>query len=84
MEVGRTAPEDFESTVRRYVVASPFAKRTVGGKLRAILHLLKGLMTPVPNLERLERQLEIPNLSHAILAADSAAWCASHGLARNE
>jgi uncharacterized protein YbjT (DUF2867 family) len=82
LEVGGTQPETFEQIVRRYVTASPFAKRTLGSELRAVRNLLRGLVTAAPNPGTIARRLEIPRIAHAALAADSAGWCDSHAAGR--
>jgi len=74
LEVGGTPPESFEEIVRRYVAASPFAKRTVGSRLRAVRNLVKGLLTPAPDPKAIARQLQIPSHAHVALAADSREW----------
>ena len=80
LEVSGSPPEDFESIVRRYVATSPLVERRVGAMLRAGLHLVKALTTPAPRLDAIAAQLELPRISHATLAADSAAWRRSHVL----
>ena len=80
LEVSGSPPEDFESIVRRYVATSPLVERRVGAMLRAGFHLVKALTTPAPRLEAIAAQLELPRISHATLAADSAAWRRSHVL----
>jgi hypothetical protein len=78
--VAGSQPEDFELIARRYVAESTLVQRTLGAKLRALFHLAQALVTPLPRLQRIEKQLEIPTLAHAALAADSVAWRESRGL----
>jgi NAD(P)H dehydrogenase (quinone) len=78
LEVAGSPPEDFESIVRRYVAASPFVERRFGATLRAGVHLVKALLTRAPRLEAIADRLELPRISHAMLAADSAAWRRVH------
>jgi uncharacterized protein YbjT (DUF2867 family) len=78
LEVGGAPPEDFERIVRRYVTASPLARRSVGRWLRAVMNLLKAVATPAPDLEAIGRRCELPVLAHVTLATDSAEWLATH------
>ena len=80
LEVSGSPPEDFESIVRRYVAASPFAERRLGATLRAGYHLMKALVTPAPRLEEIAARLELPRISHAMLATESASWRRLHAL----
>jgi NAD(P)H dehydrogenase (quinone) len=78
LEVGGVAPEPFEDTARRYVVASGFSKRTVGSHLTAVHNLIAGLLTSTPVPASIARRLQLPTLNHPVLAAESAPWRASH------
>jgi NAD(P)H dehydrogenase (quinone) len=80
LDVAGSQPEDFELIARRYVAESTLVQRTLGAKLRALFHLAQALVTPLPRLQRIEKQLEIPTLAHAALAADSVAWRESRRL----
>ena len=80
LEVSGSPPEDFESIVRRYVAASPLVERGFAAMIRAGLHLSKALVTPTPRLQAIADRLELPRISHAMLAAESAAWRRSHVL----
>jgi NAD(P)H dehydrogenase (quinone) len=77
-EIGGSEPQDFETIVRTYVARSPFAKRTMALRARAAWNLARALMTPAPNLDALAEKLNIPNIPHGSLAADSMSWRASH------
>jgi NAD(P)H dehydrogenase (quinone) len=79
LEVGGSPSEEFEQIVRRYVMASPFAERTLAAKLRASLGLSKGLLARRLDLEAIARRLAIPGIVHAALAADSPEWRQSRG-----
>ena len=78
LNVGGTEPEAFEQVARRYVALSSVAKQTVGAKLHATWNLLRGLLTRTPDLDAIARRIELPVIASAKLAADSAAWRASH------
>jgi hypothetical protein len=60
------------------VADSPFARQTGVSTARAIHNLAKVLLTLAPDPKEIARRLEIPTISHAILAADSVGWLASH------
>jgi NAD(P)H dehydrogenase (quinone) len=77
-EVGGSEPEDFETIVRHYVARSPFAKKTIALQAKAAWNLARALTTPAPNLDVLAERMNIPNIPHATLAADSTSWRASH------
>jgi uncharacterized protein YbjT (DUF2867 family) len=77
-DVGGAAPETFEAIVRRYIAASPLARRSFASRMRAALNLMRALLTPAPDLDAIARRLEFPALAHASLAADSTRWRRSH------
>jgi uncharacterized protein YbjT (DUF2867 family) len=73
-EVGGGAPEDFETIVRRYVAQSTLVRRTWRSRLRAAWNLLRAVTTPTPDLALITRTLDLPQVAHATLAADSPRW----------
>jgi hypothetical protein len=77
-EMGGAEPQDFEAIVREYLARSPFAKRTVARRARAAWGFARALTTPAPNLDVLAEKLNIPDIPHGSLAADSISWRASH------
>lgn len=77
-EVGKSEPESFEQIVRRYVSASPFAHRSLGSTARAIHNMVKVLTAGAPHPPSIAHRLELPSVEHAVLAADSVEWRASH------
>jgi NAD(P)H dehydrogenase (quinone) len=81
-EVGGVAPESFEQTARRYVAASGFGKRTIRSNLAAVHNLVAGLLTHAPVPTSIASRLQLPALNHPLLAAESAAWRASHLMER--
>jgi uncharacterized protein YbjT (DUF2867 family) len=78
LEVGGVAAEPFETTVRRYVAVSGFAKRTMRSHLTAVHNLIAGLLTGAPVPAAIARRLQLPTLNHAASAAKSEDWLASH------
>jgi uncharacterized protein YbjT (DUF2867 family) len=78
LEVSGIAPEPFEETARRYVAASGFGKRTFRSNLTAVHNLVAGLLTFAPAPSAIARRLQLPDLNHPVLAAESAAWRAAH------
>jgi NAD(P)H dehydrogenase (quinone) len=80
LEVGGSPPEPFEQIARRYVTASSVARRTVGSRLRAALHLTQAVLTRGPDLDAIARRGGIPDITHEALAVDSPSWRDSHGL----
>ena len=77
-QLGGSEPQDFEAIVRHYLTQSPFEKRTMALRARAVWNLARALATPAPNLEALSKKLNIPSIPHGSLAADSVSWRASH------
>jgi NAD(P)H dehydrogenase (quinone) len=78
LEIGGAAPEDFETIVRRYVAGSQVVRRSIGARGRALATLMKALLAKAPDPAAIAARLEIPPISHACLAADSATWLRSH------
>jgi uncharacterized protein YbjT (DUF2867 family) len=77
-EIGGRPPEDFETIVRRYVAVSPFARRTIGAKGRALGNLMTALLTKAPDPAAIRQRLELPTIANAKLAADSQIWLSTH------
>ena len=73
------APEDVDSTVRRYVQNPALVHPNLefGSKLSAIAFLMKMMATPVAKLDEWERDRGYPLLSKSELAHDSQAWLAT-------
>ncbi len=73
------APEDFESTARRYVanpgLIAPGLK--VGSKLSALASTIRMLLKRTPDFDRWEKERGLPMLKDAVLAQDSPTWRAS-------
>jgi uncharacterized protein YbjT (DUF2867 family) len=78
LRVAGVEPESFDAIVGRYVQSSPFRHRTLASTLLASHNLVSGLLTRTPNLAAIVRQLQLPQINHPELAADSATWIASH------
>ena len=74
---GRDA-EDFETIARRYVDEDPAARRTFTNKLRAILNMMKTMLTPAPDLDRYEREMGFPAFRDMELSPKSEEWCEAH------
>jgi len=77
--VGREA-EDFETIARRYIDEDPAAQRTLTNKLRALLNMVKVMLTPVPDLDRYEREMGFPLFKDMELSSKSKEWCQEHEL----
>jgi NAD(P)H dehydrogenase (quinone) len=78
LEVGGVAPESFDEIARRYVASSGFGKRTFRSNLAAVQNLVAGLLTSAPTPSAIAHRLQLPDLNHPVLAAESAAWRAAH------
>ena len=77
-EVTGRAPEDFETIARRYIDEDPAAQRTLTNKLRAILNMVKTMLTPAPDLDRYEREMGFPLLKDMELSSKSEEWRQVH------
>lgn len=80
-EVGGAPPEPFEAIARRYVAASPAARRGVGGWLREAAGIAAALATPQPRIAAIGARYGLPSLAGAKLAMDSLAWRDGHAQA---
>jgi len=78
LDIGGAAPEEFESIVRRYAVASPAARPGIGAKGVALGNLMRALLAKAPDTKAIAVRLALPEISHAALAADSPSWLDSH------
>jgi uncharacterized protein YbjT (DUF2867 family) len=77
-EVGGSPPEEFEQIVRRYVAGSSLAQRSIGSIARAIVNVMKGLVTRAPSLSAIAERMALPDLAHTTLAVESPAWLGGH------
>jgi uncharacterized protein YbjT (DUF2867 family) len=66
-------PESFETIARRYA-ALPSAKRSFGGGLRAWTDFLSTPLSPGYDLDRLEREWDVPRPAEPRLAMDDERW----------
>ena len=79
-EVGGKKPEDFETITRRYVAQRPEAKASLANKFRAIWNFMQILLTPVPNLDKYERDRHHPLIDSSAYAPESESWMHSHSI----
>ena len=73
-DVGGSAPEDFETIVRRHAASDPMSTPSVANKLRAVAEFVKILLTPAPDLAGHERAQHQPLLRAPEYGIDNAAW----------
>jgi uncharacterized protein YbjT (DUF2867 family) len=78
LEVGGAPPEPFETIARRYLAATPAARRSLSGLLREAAGLAAALGTPKPNIAAIEARYGLPALTAAKLAMDSLDWREEH------
>ncbi|MEE8151264.1 MAG: NmrA family NAD(P)-binding protein [Nitrosomonadaceae bacterium] len=78
LEIGRRAPEDFETITRRYCAERPEAIQTFSNKLKAMQFFIKMLMTPAPDMESYEQQQNYPLIKKPDYSSDSEEWLAAH------
>jgi NAD(P)H dehydrogenase (quinone) len=72
-----TPAERFEATARRYA-ALPFAKQTLGNRLKAFLNFNLVPFHPGVNVRRLEQALALPAAPAPSLAIADAEWRRTH------
>jgi hypothetical protein len=73
---GRPA-ESFETTARRYA-ALPFARQSLGNRLKALAGFIVTPFLPGYDLERLERELRIPAPAKPTLTLEDERWRSEH------
>lgn len=76
--VGGRPPESFEATARRAVAERPEARPSMGGKLRALWHLLKTVVTPAPDPDRIEARRNHVILGSPEFSHDNVGWRRTH------
>ena len=77
-EVGGSAPEDFETIVRRHADSDPMSTPSLANKLRAIAGFIKILLTPAPDLPDYEMSQHQPLLRAPEYGINNAAWRETH------
>ena len=89
-EITKRPAEDFDTIARRYVVEMskasarryavelPEARQSFGNKVKAMQNFAKILLTKAPNIEALERALEVPKLSTSRYGSENQDWLNSH------
>jgi NAD(P)H dehydrogenase (quinone) len=82
-DVAGVEPEDILTIARRYTTG-PECRRTVGNFLRAFTESLRIPLTPMPNIEKLERVQQHPRPAHPQFAGESDFWQAEHEFAGKE
>lgn len=84
LEVGGQEPETFETTLRRYYAAAPYAKRSMGALSRSLLFMLKAMLTPAMQVKAFNRAHDFPVIQNTQLALDSGEWQHTHADAAAE
>lgn len=69
--------ESFETTARRYA-ALPFARQTLGNRLKAFVKFNLTPFYPGYNFDSYDRRLRLPRPAQPTLSIDDAAWRQSH------
>ena len=76
--VGGSAPEDFETIVRRYAAANSMARPSMANKLRAIAEFGKIVLARTPDSAAYERAQNRPLLRDPKYGLDYEPWRRSH------
>ena len=69
--------ESFETTARRYA-SLPFARQTLGNRLKAFARFNLTPFYPGYDFEKLDRRMRLPAPARASLSIDDAQWRAEH------
>jgi uncharacterized protein YbjT (DUF2867 family) len=67
-------PDDFETIARRYLLSQPMAKQTLANKFRAILFMMKAMMSPSWNMDSFEEQQGMPKFPNMKHSSESKEW----------
>ena len=78
LEVSGQKPEDFETTARRYFDTAPNTKPSVRGFSHMLVSMMKVMFAPAMNLEKFNRDHDLPQIRNARLALDSPDWRQTH------
>lgn len=76
-ELTGTPAESFETTARRYA-SLPFARPTMANRLKAFLNFNLVPFWPAYDLDRLDRQLDLPRPARPSLSMQDERWLAEH------
>lgn len=76
-EVTGTPAESFETTARRYA-ALPFARQTLGNRLKAFASFNMTPFYPGYNFDKWDRAMRLPVPRHPTLSIDDPQWRAEH------
>lgn len=76
-ELTGSPAESFETTARRYA-ALPFAQRTFGNRLKAMVNFSMVPFYPGQNMAAYERKLEVPAASKPLYCMQDAGWKSAH------
>jgi uncharacterized protein YbjT (DUF2867 family) len=76
-EITGTPAETFETTARRYA-ALPFAKQTIGNRLKAFINFNLTPFYPGYNFAKFDRRLRLPMPPKATLSIDDQQWRETH------
>lgn len=75
--VGKEA-DDFETIARRYLSNQPIAKQTFLNKIKAILFMMKAMLSSAWNLEKFEKERNLPGFGNMIFSSASTEWRREH------
>jgi len=77
-DIGGFEPEDFETITRRYIAERPEAIQSMANKFKAIKFFIKMLLTPTPNMDKVQRNQNHVSIVNPIYSSDSDAWHKEH------
>ena len=77
-DVGGKQPESIEAMAERLVKTRPEAQKGLGNKLIALKNFMKIVVTPKPNMDKVQQTLNQVVVSDAPFAQDSEHWKSAH------
>lgn len=75
--VGKEA-DDFETIARRYLLSQPMAKQTLLNKFRAIIFMIKAMLSSTWDMGKFEKEQAFPKFNNMTLSSQSEEWRSEH------
>ena len=79
--VGKEA-DDFETIARRYLNNQPIAKQTLANKIRAVFFMIRAMILPTWNMEKLEKERTFPSFGNMTSSSESDEWRQEHNVSQ--
>ena len=79
--VGKEA-DDFETLARRYLSIQPIAKQTLANKIKAVFFMIKAMLLPTWDMEKLEKERAFPSFGNMTYSSESDEWQGEHNVSQ--